>query len=498
MKQTDIPMQEKPDLIRDLTEMVTSVADSNNLLSLIVLATMKVMNAKASSLLLVDKKRDKLVFHTCIGEKGKEIQRFEISKNEGIVGWVAERGEAILVPDVSKDPRWSPRVSESVGLKTNTIAAAPLKMGNQVLGVLEVIDHTDDTPMTVDDLARLQTFSDLATGLLVKAREYEEVSKENRFLKETLGAKHKIIGESAAIKKALEDCAKVANSKATVLITGESGIGKELFARLVHNLSPRSAKPPVVVNCGALPETLLERELFGNEKGSFTGADSRKPGLFEAADGSTIFLDEIGETSPAMQVKLLRVLQEGTFFRIGGQTPIHVDVRVVAATNKDLEKLVEEKGFREDLFYRLNVIRIELPPLRERGEDVITLANHFLKVYSQELNQKIKGFSPEAMTALANYSWPGNVRQLENTIERACIMSDSDHIGVEDLPSEITEFRQNAIKVGSSLKNAVDAFKKEFIIKSLAFNRGNKTKTAEMLDIQRTYLSRLIKELDVE
>jgi len=490
-------VEEKSDLIQDLTQMVSSVADTNNLLSLIVLATMKVMNAKAASLLRVDRKRDKLVFHTCIGEKGPEIKQFEISKGEGIVGWVAERGEAILVPDVSKDPRWSSRVADSVGLSTSSIAAAPLLMNGQVLGVLEVIDHTDDAPMNEDDLSRLKSFSDLATGLLVKAGEYEEVAKENRFLKETLGSRHKIIGESDVIKKAIEDCAKVANSKATVMITGESGIGKELFARLVHNLSPRAAKPQVVVNCGALPETLLERELFGHEKGAFTGADSRKPGLFEAADGSTIFLDEIGETSPAMQVKLLRVLQEGTFFRLGGQTPIHVDVRVVAATNKNLEKMVEEKSFREDLFYRLNVIRVELPPLRERGEDIVVLAESFLKSFAGELNPKIKGFTPEALTAIANYSWPGNVRQLQNTIERAVIMTDSDHIRLEDLPVEITQFRNTSIQVGSTLKDAVDNFKKEFIVKSLAFNKGNKTRTAEMLDIQRTYLSRLIKELGV-
>jgi len=491
-------MQEKSDLFTDLAEMVTSVADSKNLLSLIVLATMKVMSAKASSLLLVDKKRDKLLFHTCIGEKGKEIQRFEIPRNEGIVGWVAERGEPILVPDVGKDPRWSPRIADSVGLKTNSIACAPLKMEGQVLGVLEVIDHTDDAPMTQEDLVRLQSFCELATGLLVKAREYEEVSKENQILKETLGSRHKIIGESAVVKKALDDCAKAANSKATVLITGESGIGKKLFALLVHNMSPRAAKAPVVVNCGALPETLLERELFGHERGAFTGAESRKPGLFEAADGSTIFLDEIGETSPAMQVKLLRVLQEGTFFRLGGQTPIHVDVRVVAATNKKLEKLVEQKLFREDLFYRLNVIRIELPPLRDRGEDITALADHFLKDFSRELNQKIKGFTPEALSALASYSWPGNIRQLENTIERAVIMSDGEFIGVEDLAAEITELHQNAVRVGSPLKDAVDNFKREFIVKSLAFNKGNKTRTADMLDIQRTYLSRLIKELGVE
>lgn len=347
-------------------------------------------------------------------------------------------------------------------------------------------------------MERLQSFSDLVTGLLLKATEYIEVSKENKMLKQELGGKYEIIGESAVIKKAIESCRKAAKSKATTLLTGESGTGKELFARLLHNLSPRNAKPMISINCGALPETLLERELFGNEKGAFTGADELKPGLFEAADGSTIFLDEIGETSQAMQVKLLRVLQEGTFFRLGGQELIHADVRVVAASNKELEKLVEQGEFREDLFYRLNVIRIELPPLRERGDDLKTIADSFLRNFNAELNRSVKGFTDEAMSAMINYSWPGNIRQLENTIERAVIMGESDRIGIEDLPSEITEFRKSAIKAGTGLKEAMDDFKREFIKKTLVFCGGNKTKAAKTLSIQRTYLSRLIKELGVE
>ncbi|VAX24785.1 Two-component system response regulator protein [hydrothermal vent metagenome] len=300
------------------------------------------------------------------------------------------------------------------------------------------------------------------------------------------------------MKKALDDCQKVAGSKATTLITGESGTGKELFARLIHDLSPRKDKPMVVVNCGALPETLLERELFGHEKGAFTGADDQKLGLFEAADSGTIFLDEIGETSQAMQVKLLRVLQEGAFTRVGGQKTINIDVRVVAATNKDLDKIVHKGEFRKDLYYRLNVVHINLPSLRDRREDITLLAESFLRRIARDLNRLFKGFTPEAINALKIYSWPGNIRQLENAVERAIIMSDSDRIRLEDLPPEITEIKTNDIQIGRSLKDAQEHFKKNFILQSLSLCGGNKTKTAKILDIQRTYLSRLIKELNIE
>lgn len=493
-----VKMQQPQDLFKNIAEMVDSVADLDNLLSVLVIATKRVLNVKASSLLLKDKPSGRLVFHSCVGDKREDITKFELAKGEGIAGWVAERGEAVLAPDVSKDPRWSSKIADTLGFETLSIACAPLKVESETFGVLEIIDRLDEEPLDKEDMERLQSFSDLVAGLLLKARAYREVSKENKMLKQELGDKYEIIGQSAVIKKAIQSCGKAAQSKATTLITGESGTGKELFARLLHKLSPRKGKSMISINCGALPETLLERELFGHEKGAFTGADKQSPGLFEAADGSTIFLDEIGETSPAMQVKLLRVLQEGTFFRLGGQALIHVDVRVVAASNKELEELVEQGEFREDLFYRLNVIRIELPPLRERGDDLKSIADSFLGKFNADLNRSIRGFTDEAMTLMINYSWPGNIRQLENSIERAVIMGESDQIGIEDLSAEITEFRKNSIKVGAGLKEAMDNFKREFVKKTLAHSGGNKTKAAKTLGIQRTYLSRLIKELGVE
>ncbi|MBI5637624.1 MAG: sigma 54-interacting transcriptional regulator, partial [Nitrospinae bacterium] len=355
-------------IFKDISEIVTATIDLDNLLDVIIVTATKIMNAKASSLLLKDDKSGKLFFHIVTGDKKEEVKLYELDKGEGIAGWVAENGKPLLVTDVKEDPRWNNKISSAIGFDTNSIACAPLKVGEKILGVIEIIDRANGEVLGQEDLEMLIAFSEVAAAAILKAQVYTNVNQENKRLKEELGEKFTIIGESLALKKVVGDASKVAHSSATVLITGESGTGKELIARFIHNTSPRKSSPYVAVNCGALTETLLESELFGYEKGSFTGADSQKAGLFEAAHGGTIFLDEIGETTPGMQVKLLRVLQEGAFNRVGGIHPIKVDVRVVAATNKDLEKLVEEKKFREDLFYRLNVVRIKMPSLAERKE----------------------------------------------------------------------------------------------------------------------------------
>ncbi len=487
----------KVNFFKDVADLIDSVEDIDKLLNILLLTASRVMGSKAASMMLVDKVTDKLYFHISVGEKKGEVKRFELEKGEGIAGWVVEHDEPALVKDVNKDPRWAPEISQSIGMKTGSIACAPLRVNGEVIGVMELIDREDGGPLSEDDLDQLQAFCDMAAVALYKANIYRDVEEKNKELLEELGAKRAIIGNSAIIKKAIDDCRKVAESKATTLITGESGVGKELFARLIHDLSDRKNRAMVAINCGALPETLLERELFGHEKGAFTGAESTKPGLFESADGGTIFLDEIGETSQAMQVKLLRVLQEGSFFRIGGQHLIEVDVRVIAATNKDLDEQVKEKKFREDLFYRLNVVRIKLPPLRERKEDIPLLANTFLRQITKKLKPGVTGFANESLVAIQSYSWPGNIRQLENAVERAVIMSESARIQPGDLPREVTEIKRGDIQMGLTLKQAQDNFKKIFILQSLAFCGGNKTKTARMLSIQRTYLSRLIKELDI-
>ena len=351
-----------------------------------------------------------------------------------------------------------------------------------------------------------QTILDLKDKNIKLQDAYSELSKlhkrvieENVDLKNQLDMQYQLVGESGEIKKVIADATKVADSKTTVLIEGESGTGKELIARLIHKSGPRRDKPFVIVNCGAIPETLLEAELFGHEKGSFTGALFKKIGLFETADGGTIFLDEIGEMSQAMQVKFLRVLQEGSFNRIGSSTSITVDVRVIAATNRDLEEMTKEGRFREDLFYRINVIQLKVPPLRGRRKDITVLADYFLKKFATERGLRKIEFSSEAMKAMLSYDWPGNVRELENAIERAVVMGDGHRIKVNDLPIRKTDIEfQGGIEVGVTLKEAQDVFRKEFLKRTLAYTRGNRKKAAEIMGIQRTYLSRLINELDLQ
>jgi Nif-specific regulatory protein len=278
---------------------------------------------------------------------------------------------------------------------------------------------------------------------------------------------------------------------------GESGVGKELFAEQIHLHSPRNNDPLIRVNCAALPESLLESELFGHVKGAFTGATSDRRGRFELANGGTMFLDEIGDLPLNLQVKLLRVIQHRTFERVGGTEPIKVDVRIIAATNKDIEKEVDSGRFRADLYYRLNVLPIYIPPLRERREDIPLLADFFLRRFKRETKKQIHGFAPESMQTLLSYSWPGNVRELENAVERAVVTTKVDTITsdafVLDRLSENPEDEYS----GKALKEAVNIFKKHYVRQVLEMNQWNQTKTSKLLGIQRTYLSRLIKELGI-
>jgi len=361
----------------------------------------------------------------------------------------------------------------------------------------QLMKYADALNQTVVDLKDKNIKLQEAYSELSKI--HKQVIKENVDLKNKLDMRYQIVGESSEIKRVIADATKAAHSKATVLIEGESGTGKELVARLIHKSGPRRDTPFVVVNCGAIPETLLEAELFGHEKGAFTGALFKKIGLFESADGGTIFLDEIGEMSHTMQVKFLRVLQEGTFNRIGSSATIAIDVRAIAATNKDLEKITKEGRFREDLFYRINVVQLKIPPLRERKKDIKVLAEHFLKKFAGEKGLRNIEFSAEAMKAMLSYEWPGNVRELENAVERAVVMGDGKRIMVYDLPiGKMAVGLREDIGVGMTLKEAQDTFKKEFVKKILAYTRGNRRKAAEMMGIQRTYLSRLINELNLQ
>ena len=479
---------------REISNWLNSVLNLDQLLELIIDTATRMMEAKASSLLLLDEKTKKLYFKIATGEKSQEVRQFEINLGEGISGYVAEKGESLLIPDVSKEPRWDKTISENIGFKTTSIACVPMKVEGKTIGVVEIIDKEDGSPIREEDLNTLTLIADLASMAIVSAKKIDRVKRENRDLKEELGSKYQIIGESRSLKKVIYDALKVANSKTSTLILGESGTGKELLARLIHQAGARKSMPMVVLNCAALPETLLEDELFGHEKGAFTGAVSRKIGKFELADGGTIFLDEIAEMSPSMQAKLLQVLQEGFFYRVGGIEPITVDVRVIAATNRDIEKEISSERFREDLFYRLNVVQIQMPPLRERKEDIPLLASHFLDIFRIETGLQHLKISKEAMKKMLEYNWPGNVRELRNAIERAVVMGNNNEILSEDLPINGMEIIQPGMQVGLSLKEALDEFKKEFIKLNLKHSGGNRSKAAKQMKIQRTYLSRLISQ----
>ncbi|MBW1669250.1 MAG: sigma 54-interacting transcriptional regulator [Deltaproteobacteria bacterium] len=486
------------DHLKEISQWVSSVLDLDHLLELIIETATRMMRAKASSLLLLDRKTRKLYFKVAIGERKEEVRKFEINLGQGIAGIVAEKGEPLLIPDVTKDPRWYKQISESIGFETRSIACVPMKMGEETIGVVEIIDKEDGSAIKNEDMNILTVFAELASLAISNARKIDQVQKENRELKEELWKKYQIVGESAALQQVLSDALKVANSKTSTLILGESGTGKELLARLIHNAGPRKDKPLIILNCAALPETLLEAELFGYEKGAFTGAIARRVGKFELADQGTLLLDEIGEMSQGMQAKLLGVLQEGVFYRVGGSSPISVDVRIISATNRDIEQEVAAGRFREDLFYRLNVVKLHLPPLRERKEDISLLANYFLNVFKEEKGYPQLSISKAAMEKITEYDWPGNVRELRNAIERAVVMGNGREVLPEDLPISTAKAGNAALQVGLTLKEAEDRFKKEFITMNLKHTRGNRTKAAQVMGIQRTYLSRLVSKYGIQ
>lgn len=339
----------------------------------------------------------------------------------------------------------------------------------------------------------------MLTKTVRKALEKQSLAAENRYLKEQLKDLKKgkrVIGTSVTMRRVMDIVYQVASSSATVLIQGESGTGKEVIANAIHYYSPRADKPFVKVSCAALPETLLEAELFGHERGAFTGAIARREGRFEVANGGTLFLDEIGEMSMATQVKLLRVLQEGEFERLGSSKTLKVDVRLIAATNIDLLRAIKERKFREDLYYRLNVITINLPPLRDRKEDIPLLAEHFLNIYREKNSKTIKGISKEAMDMLLAYSWPGNVRELENTLERAVVLARGDLITVEELPETIKGESQNKNYLIIPLGTPLEEIELRVIDETLKQVKGDKNLAARLLGIASRTIYRKLDDLE--
>ncbi len=393
--------------------------------------------------------------------------------------------EVIILEKASQDPRFTRGVLKKEGMEF--YAGLPLKARNKVVGVLCVITHEPYTPdPELLDILRAAT---QPIGLAIENARVFEITKKKSDAKMRYWNFEGIIANSPKMLTVLGLVRKITDVPASILICGESGTGKELIARALHFNSTRKDRPFIAVNCAAIHENLLESELFGYVRGAFTGANADRSGLMEAANSGTIFLDEVNAMSRNLQAKLLRVLQDRTFFKVGSPQPHTVDIRIIAATNQNLEEAIKAKQFREDLYYRLNVIRIDLPPLRERAEDVPLLSRYFMDKFGKKMGKDIRRISEDAMAALINYSWPGNIRELENAIERAVVVAESDEIMREDLPVEIAKLYTEANKDWS-----LEKVERDHIMKVLNLVGGNKKKAATLLGLDTTTLWRKLKK----
>lgn len=497
-KSSEIDRERFETLIEINTLINAQQTDTRELLTHIVNSAMKLTSGDSASLLLVNHENNRLYFEISLGAKGTEVIKFSLGMGEGIAGWVAENNTGLIVNDAERDRRFFSDIDKKTGYSTNSVLASPMRIKDSCVGVLEIINRVDGSQFTENDLFWLDIFSNQAAIALQNAKNYQKLSEQLSVLQDKIKADqgyHTLIVNSPVMLEKMKIVEKVAVTDSSVLILGESGVGKELIAEQIHQQSRRADRPFIRVNCAALPEHLLESELFGHVKGAFTDATADRRGRFELADGGTIFLDEMGEFPLKLQSKLLRVLQNQVFEKVGSSEPVTVDVRVLAATNKDMEKALEEKRFRRDLYYRLNVLPLTIPPLRERPEDIMELAEFFLKKERRELNKEISGFSAKAEKTLLSYHWPGNVRELENVIERSVVICDESEIQPRHLL--LTGKDEKADYEGKPLKDAVTIFKKGYITNALNQFHWNQTETAKHLGIQRTYLSRLIKELEI-
>ena len=465
------------------------------------------MGMLRGTLTLLNRNTGEIVIEAAYGLSENQQKRGKYRLGEGITGKVVETGQPAIVPHISEEPLFLDRTGARKNLKKEEISfiCVPIKIGNEVIGALSV-DRLFDENISFEEDIRLLSIIAAMIAQAVKLRQTVQEDKqrlleENIRLQEALKDRFhpaNMIGNSKAMREVYDLIAKVAKTDTTVLIRGESGTGKELVAHAIHYNSLRAAKPFVKVSCAALPETVIESELFGHEKGAFTGAIAMRKGRFELAQGGTIFLDEIGDLSPAMQIKLLRVLQEKEFERVGGTQTIKVDVRVIAATNRNLEELIEKGEFREDLYYRLNVFPIHLPPLRQRRTDIPLLADFFVEKYSKVHHKSIKRISTPAIDMLMSYHWPGNVRELENCIERAVILSQDDVIHGHHLPPTLQTAEASGTKPKGTLTSALEGVERELLLEALKSSRGNMSKAAKSLGITERMMGIRVKKYGID
>ena len=479
-------------LLFEIGQILDRTMDLRDVVHPVLKAIAKHTGMVRGTLTLVDRDTGELVIEAAHGLSSGQRERGRYQLGEGVTGRVVRTGRPMAVPKVSEEPLFLNRTKARDDLKKTEISfiCVPIKVGNEVIGALSV-DRLFDDKTTLDEDVRLLSIiaSMIAQAIRLRqeaAEDQKRLLDENTRLQEQLKDRFRpanIIGRSGAMQAVFDMIAQVAPSETTVMIRGESGVGKELVAHAIHYNSPRSSKPFIRVNCGALPETLIESELFGHEKGAYTGATSQRKGRFELAHGGTIFLDEIGDLSPHTQIRLLRVLQEREFERVGGTETIAANVRVVAATNRNLEEQIEKNEFRQDLFYRLSVFPIHLPALRERRTDILELANFFVEKYSKASGKRIKRISTPAIDMLTRYHWPGNVRELENCIERAVLLSQDDVLHGHHLPPTLQTAEASNTVMKGTLEETLDRVEREMIVEALKNCRGNKTKAAAALGI---------------
>ncbi|MCL4209252.1 MAG: sigma 54-interacting transcriptional regulator [Phycisphaeraceae bacterium] len=464
-----------------------------------------ILEAEAASILLLTGEGRELEFRTAVGPASGRLRRFRMPADAGIAGQVLRTGRAVRLDEARENRHFFAAVDEATDMRTRGMVAAPLIDQGEPQGVLEVLNPKGRACFGEEDVELLQLFANIAAGALRTVRVLDAATRENRALRAARGGVE-VVGQSPALAEAMRLCQRVAGATTTVLLLGETGTGKEVAARAIHAASRRADKPFVAANCAAFSDHLLESELFGHEKGAFTGADRDRAGLFELAEGGTLFLDEVGETSPATQAKLLRVLQEREFTRLGGSTTIPCDVRVLAATNRDLHADVAAGRFREDLLYRLHVFPIRMPPLRERRQDIPRLVDHFTHRIAADMGVSAPSVASGVLDAMMTYHWPGNIRELRNVIERCVLLADPD-VRVEHLPPEVTRGGAATDPVGTTTRTiaaasqpaprAADqtyaAQERAIIAAALDAADWNQSEAARRLDVTRDFLRHRIR-----
>jgi len=494
----------KLETLLDITRSLNSTLNLNELLEMIVDSIIELADTDRGFLMLADREGE-LQFRIARDQEEKSLDEKDFEISRSIVNDVRKKAEPLFISDLQENEQF--KNQESVlDLQLRSAICVPLVLDDKVIGVIYTDSDRITAEFNVSDLPIVVAFAAQAAIAIENAKLHGEVmlsrenlARENLELKERLSEKYEfsgIIGKSKSMQEIFKTIKKIAPLDSTVLIGGETGTGKELIARAIHFNGPRKKKKLVTINCGAMPLELLESELFGHKRGAFTGATSDKAGLFETADGGTIFLDEIGDMPQPLQVKLLRALQEGEIRRVGENLPRKVDVRIIAATNRDLSEDIKAGRFRQDLFYRLNVVPVSIPPLRDRSEDILPLIDHFLEKYGFKMDKKNIRIAPSAVKILLGHGWTGNVRELENTIERALALSGESRMLSEE---QFPQLEPEAAAFGDlerhkSLKQKLHAVEKQIVIDTLGKTGGNITKAAEILEVTRQHLHNKIRQ----